>query len=158
MIIPKLQPTGATLPVFPRVQSRQAAPPAEQERSGPGERSLVEYDEDRELTRYVWDHYHRFLTKFEWRVGRLIIGRAKAAGSLSHQMAEAMNRLWGSVDEPDVAAALADGPEAFRRRVRDRLLSEHPAEVFINRCPRCGCVVRTPGARQCFWCGFDWHG
>jgi hypothetical protein len=121
------------------------------------ERLLVEYEDNRELTRYVWDHYQRFLTEFEWRVGRAIIGRAKAAASRSPQMAEALNRLWGAVDGPEVQAALADGPETFRQRVRDRLLSEYAGQVFINRCPNCGRIVRTPQARQCFWCGFDWH-
>jgi len=29
---------------------------------------------------------------------------------------------------------------------------------FVNRCPRCRWVVRTLQARQCLWCGFDWHG
>ena len=36
----------------------------------------MEYDEDRELTRYVWDHYRQLLTEFECRVGCAIIGRA----------------------------------------------------------------------------------
>jgi len=121
------------------------------------ERTLVEYDEDRELTRYVWDHYQRFLTEFECRVGRAIIGRAKAAASQSPQMAELLTRQWGAVGDSEVEAVLGDGPEAFRRRVRDRLLSEYAAEIFVNRCPKCTRVVRTPQARQCFWCGFDWH-
>lgn len=118
---------------------------------------MDEYDEDRELTRYVWDHYQRLMTEFECCVGRAIIGRAKAAASESEQMAEALNRVWGAVNDSEVEAALAEGPEEFRRRVRDRLLSECAADVFVNRCPNCGRVVRTPQARQCFWCGFDWH-
>jgi hypothetical protein len=117
----------------------------------------VDYDEDRELTRYVWDHYQRLFTEFEWRVGRAIHGRTKAAMSTSPEMAGALNRLWGAVGDAEVETALADGFEAFRRRVRDRLLAEHGAAVFVNRCPSCGRVVRTPQARQCFWCGFDWH-
>ena len=43
-------------------------------------------------------------------------------------------------------------------RVCRRVLAERGAEVFVNRCPRCRWVVRTPQARQCLWCGFDWHG
>jgi hypothetical protein len=54
--------------------------------------------------------------------------------------------------------ALADGVEVFRRRVCRRVLAERGAEVFVNRCPTCRRVVRTPQARQCLWCGFDWHG
>lgn len=29
--------------------------------------------------------------------------------------------------------------------------------VFVNRCPSCKQVTRTPKSRQCFECGFDWH-
>ena len=118
----------------------------------------MEYDEDRELTRYVWDNYQQLMTEFEWRVGRAIVGRAKATAVKSPEMAGAFHREWGEVGVPEVETALADGPEVFRQRVRDRLLSERRSEVFVNRCPKCARVVRTPQARQCFWCGFDWHG
>jgi hypothetical protein len=117
----------------------------------------VDYDEDRELTRYVWDHYQQLMTKFERRVGRAITGRAKAAAAQSTQMRAALDRNLGAVDDPEVSAALADGPEAARRRVRERLLAERAEEVFVNRCPSCARVVRTPQAQQCFWCGYDWH-
>jgi hypothetical protein len=118
----------------------------------------VEYDEDHELTRYVWNHYQRLMMDFERRIGRAIIARAKAATSRSSQLQATVNRVWGAVDDPEVSTALAHGPEAFRRRVRERLLSERGAEVFINRCPSCERVARTPRAHQCSWCGLDWHG
>jgi hypothetical protein len=107
----------------------------------------MEYEDAAELTRYVWDHYERLMTAFEQRVGRAIIWRMKKATS---------PRLSGQ-DDPEINAALVDGPEAFRRLACRRVLAEHGADVFINRCPRCDRVVRTPQARQCFWCGHDWH-
>lgn len=117
----------------------------------------MDYDDDRELTNYILGHWCRLMTEFELRVSRAITARAKATASRSAEMAGVLNKTWGAVGDPAVETALADGPEIFRRRVRDRLLSEHAAEIFINRCPSCGRVVRTPLARQCFWCGFDWH-
>jgi hypothetical protein len=116
----------------------------------------MEYNEDRELTRYVWDFYVRLMTPFEQRIGRAIMIRAKTRDAGSPGAAEAFRR-WGEAGVPEVEAALAAGPEAFQRQVRDRLLRECDAEVFVNCCPRCARVVRTPRARQCFWCGFDWH-
>ena len=38
-----------------------------------------------------------------------------------------------------------------------RIAENHRAEVFANSCPRCGRLPRTPRAKQCFWCGHDWH-
>lgn len=117
----------------------------------------MEYDEDRELTRYVWDHFSDRMTDFERRVGLAIIGRQKAAHAGAN-IAHLLSVKWGHTDDPEVNAALADGPEVFRRRVCTRVLAEGVEEVFVNRCPRCDLVVRTPRACQCFWCGFDWHG
>ncbi len=117
----------------------------------------MEYDEGHELTNYVWDHYQRLMTEFQRRVGRAILGRAKATAAGSPEMAGLFHRRWGEVGVPEVETVLASGPEAFRHRVRDRLLSERRSEVFVNRCPCCARVVRTPHARQCFWCGFDWR-
>jgi hypothetical protein len=113
----------------------------------------MEYDEDRELTRYVWDYFSNRMTDFERQVGLAIIGRQKAANA-GADAAHLLAVRWGRTDDPEINAALADGSEEFRRRVCSRVL----AEVFVNRCPRCNRVVRTPQARQCFWCGFDWHG
>jgi hypothetical protein len=116
----------------------------------------MEYDEDRELTQYVWEHFSHRMTDFERRVGRAIRGRQKASNAgadIFHLLAV----RWGQTDDPEVNAALADGPEAFRRRVCSRVLAQAGGEVFVNRCPRCNGVARTPRARQCFWCGFDWH-
>lgn len=116
----------------------------------------MEYDEGRELTRYVWEHFQHRMTDFERRVGRAIIARQKAAKA-GRSVARLLAVRWGLTDDPEVNAALADGPEEFRRRVRSRVLAEAEGEVFVNRCPQCARVVRTPQARQCFWCGFDWH-
>lgn len=117
----------------------------------------MEYDEDHELTRYVWDHFERLMTEIEWRVNRAIHAGWKAERAGTPERAAGLARAFRA-DGPEVEAALADGPDAYRRRVRDRLLTEHGPEVFINRCPKCRRVVRTPQARQCFWCGHDWHG
>jgi hypothetical protein len=117
----------------------------------------VEYDEETELTRYVWDHFSSLMTDFERRVGSAIVGRMKAAASGNTPIGRMLNERWGHTGDPQVNSALADGAEAFRRRVCRRVLAERVDEVFITRCRQCGCVARTPRARQCFWCGFDWH-
>jgi hypothetical protein len=142
--------------VFRDITFLAAGPASERGRSA-AEESVVEYDEDRELTRYVWDHYQRFLTERECRVGRAIIGRAKADVASSKEMVEILHRKLGGIGDAETEDALANGAEVFRRLVRNRLLSQHAVEIYVNRCPRCSRVVRSPSARQCLWCGFDWH-
>ena len=119
----------------------------------------MSYDDEAELTRYVWDHCTHLMTDFERRAGWAAIGRMKVAGHrrVDRDHAPRLAQRWGLVGDPDIDSALSDDPEAFRRSVCRRILTERGDDI-INRCPRCRHVVRTPAARQCFWCGHDWHG
>lgn len=117
----------------------------------------MEYDDDRELTRYVWDYHGSLMTEFELKVGRAIFGREKAASAETPAMAAMMAKKWGMVGDPEIEAALAGGAEAYRRKVRQRVLADHGAAAVVTRCPRCSAVTRTPWARKCQWCGLDWH-
>jgi hypothetical protein len=115
------------------------------------------YDEEAELTSYVWSHFEQLMTDFERRVGRAATAREKAGGSQGEAMRRMLSERWGLIGDPDVDEALADGSEAFRRSVCRRVLAER-GDSIVNRCPRCRRVVRTPKAQQCFWCGNHWHG
>ena len=117
----------------------------------------MEYDDDSILTMYIWNHYQPLMTDFERLVGKAIIGRQKATHCSSPQQAAMLQRGWGLVDDPAVNAALHDGAEVFRRQVRDRLLEAHGGQIFVNRCPACHRIVRTPKARLCVWCGHTWY-
>ncbi|HEV7302206.1 MAG TPA: hypothetical protein VGN72_22905 [Tepidisphaeraceae bacterium] len=60
-------------------------------------------------------------------------------------------------DDPEepgraVRQLLADGPVEFKRRIAERILREHGEAVFLNLCPGCGGLCRTPKALQCFRC------
>jgi hypothetical protein len=117
-----------------------------------------QYDDESVLTRYVWDNYQPLMTDFERRVGLAIIGRLKAeAATSSPQARELLLERWGQRGDLEVESALVNGPESFRRQVCQRLLTYFDSEIFVNRCPQCQRVVRTPRAKQCFWCGHDWH-
>jgi hypothetical protein len=114
------------------------------------------YNGDRELTDYVWHNYRHLLTAFEWKVRNADTADWKAERA-SEKMASSIRKRWGSQNDPEVAAALGQGIAAFRRGARERILAEQPEEVTINRCSRCQRIVATPRARQCLWCGLDWH-
>lgn len=117
----------------------------------------MKYDDEQVLARCVFDNCGSFLTEFEKRVAMAIHWQAKAATSnpAMARLIEIRHRLVG---DAEVDAALADGVDAFRRRCCQRVLTDNAGKIFINRCPRCNRIVRTPKALQCFWCGNDWHG
>ena len=118
---------------------------------------MLDYDEDAELDRYVWDHHTERFTEFELQVRRAHQAERKASGA-GEPMARMLRDRSGARGDPDVARALVDGWAAFRFAARSRVMRDHPSEVVVNRCPDCERVVKTPQARQCLWCGCDWRG
>ena len=65
-------------------------------------------------------------------------------------------RGWIST-EPEIINFLKDGYQEFELNVARRIMSETPEKVFLNNCPKCNKLARTPYARQCRHCGYSWH-
>jgi hypothetical protein len=116
----------------------------------------AQHDEDKVLTGYIWSHYQHLMTEFERETGQAIIGREKAANTNSERMATKLNQNTVRIDREDINQALSGGADMFRKRVCDRILLTYPTDVFINRCPNCRRIVRTPVGRLCTWCGHTW--
>jgi hypothetical protein len=116
--------------------------------------AATEYNEDREFGKYVAEHYSRYHTPLEERVAIAILAASKEAIG-NPDFAKILRKKHKLDSDPEVVRELADGADAFRLRVAERIVREHG--IVVNRCPRCKRVVRTPKAAQCFWCGFDWH-
>lgn len=115
------------------------------------------YDEEKELDRYVINYYPSLMTQLEF-LGQKAVFAEKKAQSTGHEgMVNMLRNKWGGKDNPEVGAMLSDGVAVFLRRVRVRILKEHESEVFINRCPECNKIVKTPMAKLCLWCGFSWR-
>jgi hypothetical protein len=107
------------------------------------------YDEERELNLYVYSNYRYLMRPIEIRASIV----AELGSAQSNVVAIAAKRYGG----PEVDLLLTEGYEEFQTRVRVRLLTEHADEIVLNRCTKCDRLVRTPLAKQCFWCGHDWH-
>jgi hypothetical protein len=45
---------------------------------------------------------------------------------------------------------------AFFHRTRQRILAQHPDDVWLNYCPFCHTLARTPTAKQCGKCFQRW--
>jgi hypothetical protein len=116
----------------------------------------MSYDENAELTRYIRRYHSDLYTRFEYQVEQAEYARSNFADDSSEEGKRLMAR-YGQAGDARFDDALAEGLQAFRMRVARRILAEH-SDLQINRCPRCNCIVRTPDAKQCFWCGYDWHG
>ncbi len=108
-----------------------------------------------DLTLYVTTYFGGLMTPQE-KVGyKSVIGELKI---LNNPAAETALRKFFCSTDPGVVGLLRDGPEAFLLRVRERVLRENADKVFLNYCPRCHALARTPRAKQCHNCFLDWHG
>ena len=119
---------------------------------------------DSDLAIYVITHYPHLLTVDERAAELHLAATYKATGGRSDVRAQTEARAepgaksrWLS-DDPAVTALAAEGLEAFRARVAERILAERADAVFLNLCPACGGLTRTPQARLCLHCGHSWHG
>lgn len=53
-------------------------------------------------------------------------------------------------------ALVALGEEKLKLAIAERLYKNHRNDI-LNTYPRCEKLARTPLAKQCRHCGFDWH-
>jgi hypothetical protein len=67
-----------------------------------------------------------------------------------------VDRGWIS-DREDIKEFLKDGYEEFELSIAKRIMKETREKVFLNNCPKCNKLARTPYARQCRYCGHSWH-
>ncbi|MDQ2733341.1 MAG: hypothetical protein M3Y56_16960 [Armatimonadota bacterium] len=118
---------------------------------------MTEPDMD-ELTHYVTIYFRQFMTREEAEANCAWIADEKIDSSTSAAVLAAIREEWVSTLKPEIRELLSNGRNAFLMSVRDRILREHGDEVFLNHCPRCNALARTPRARQCSRCYFDWHG
>src|SRR3954463_7592485 len=108
---------------------------------------------DHGLTLYILSHYAQFMTPAEHLADRHLAATFMACDGRTDREAQDQLRREGGVgahwlsDDPAILRLTADGLEAFRAQVAARILSAHRAEIFLNYCPRCGGLTRTPKAR-----------
>jgi hypothetical protein len=111
---------------------------------------------------YAINYYGHLMTKPEKRAYSQLAGTMKATMGRSGLQAQREARSDGKFsrwlcNDPEILRLTRDGYESFVQRTADRILAESREKVFLNCCPRCHELARTPKAQQCRFCGFDWH-
>ena len=118
---------------------------------------------DSQLASYVIGYYGRFMHKQEQLAYRHLIGTAKVTKGRSDETAQVYARNAKPQlrqllsDDPEALLLARDGLEAFVERTATRILADHAPDIFLNYCPRCNKLAKTPKGRQCRFCFHDWH-
>lgn len=112
------------------------------------------YDEDRCLTNYIWDNYVSLFTDSEKLAANTMRIQFESTDSSGRSI---VTEELIPQPPPDVAELLANGDKEFQRKAAARVLRDNVTDITINRCSECKRIVRTPLAKQCLWCGHDWH-
>jgi hypothetical protein len=111
--------------------------------------------EETDLEQYIVIHYHHLLTLEEKLAYKHHLTSEKAENS-NENFGKMLLSRWGTTNK-EALKLLEGGYNDFKKNVANRILTERPKEVFINNCPKCGKLARTPLAKQCRFCGHDWH-
>lgn len=117
----------------------------------------TKYDDRAELAAYLWHNYSELFSNDEALAARTLSAECKAKHTDSERIREVLLSKWSARGNAIVDRLLADGPDAFRLRAAERVFAEHSSSIQVNRCGACSRIVATPKARQCLWCGHDWH-
>lgn len=107
------------------------------------------------LEDYIITYYSNLLTFEENLANKHYMTQQKSMDS-SHKLREMLMSKWRTTNK-DALKLLEGGYDNFKRKVCERVMSETPKEVFVNNCPKCGKLARTPYAKQCRFCNYDWH-
>jgi len=104
---------------------------------------------------YVLEHFQHLMTDAEEVANNtIVIYEEDDEGRLSMHIG-----IEDELDETvanEATRALQNGPQEFRHRTAERLISEHKNEIYANACPNCGRLPATPKARVCIWCNHSW--
>lgn len=111
-----------------------------------------DYDEQSALASYISVHRGIFMTDEEQErllaVRRQLVGTRTTASNRG-RASKKLKKL-----EIEQVAKLRQVQHDIRSRIQQDIWA---GRIEINRCPACSRIVRTHLAKQCLWCGHDWH-
>lgn len=116
---------------------------------------------DQDTAKYIVNYFSNLLTAEE----RLAIRHTHSIIKLGLDSGQVNNPKtinvykkagWLSEDQ-DILMLLQDGYDSFELTVAERILLQNPEVVFLNKCPNCSKLARTPFAKQCRFCAHNWH-
>jgi hypothetical protein len=112
---------------------------------------------DKDTAVYIIEYFSDLMKPSEKAALRHHRHTIKSEGDDSERRTKLYYKTGWLSDDPEVLNLLKDGPDQFMINCAERILKESGDKVFLNFCPNCGKLARTPAAKQCRYCQYDWH-
>ena len=112
---------------------------------------------DKETAKYIVTYFFHLLPdkeKLAWKHHSSIL---KLEHNNSPKTIEIYKRKGWITEEKEIIELLKDGYDKFEIDTAKKIIEKYPDKIFLNKCPKCNQLARTPNAKQCRFCRFDWH-
>jgi hypothetical protein len=111
-----------------------------------------------ELADYIFNYCYKFYTDKERKAREHYAWTVKSPPfkDKENRLVKQMEQRFKSED-PEVIELLKGGYTSFILNTAERIYRDHKNELELNLCPKCQGIARTPQAKQCRFCGHDWH-
>ena len=112
-----------------------------------------------ELADYIFNYCYEFYNEKERKAIDHHFGLVKKVDRYSDDLPEPFLKIKNKLltDDFEALELLKDGYSNFILKTAERIYHDHKAELNLNLCPQCHKIARTPQAKQCRFCGHDWH-
>ena len=111
-----------------------------------------------ELIDYIFQYCWEYYSETERKAKDHYFGDFKF-GKYAENIHPMINKAKQRFLTTDIEALklLENGFPEFIKNTATRIYIEHGKELVLNLCTKCGKIARTPEAKQCRFCGNDWH-
>ncbi len=106
---------------------------------------------------YIVAHYAHLMNLEEKKALRHHLSALKLEDAKDVRLTRMYLKTGWLSDDPLILNYLSEGYIQFTLNCAERILKGNPDKVLFNLCPVCKKLARTPFAKQCRWCGHDWH-
>ncbi len=110
-----------------------------------------------ELIDYIFDYCGKYFWENEKKANLHLFALSKSNRGVNVGMWKFFQERGMTSTNPEVLQLIEGGFESFKLKVVTRIWTEHKLELQLNLCPKCGKIARTPSAKQCRFCFYDWH-
>jgi hypothetical protein len=112
---------------------------------------------ENDLADYIFNYCQHFFNEKEKKAKEHHIGQVKFGNR--DNLPEPLEKLKQNfkTDDPEAIGLLQNGYSHFIKATAERIYRDHRSDLKLNLCPKCQKIARTPTARQCRFCGHDWH-